>query len=324
MLASGSADLRQRLFCAALAFAGGVLAGARAAAQCPPHPTLQLFDPTPGANHSFGQRIALDAAGATLASPRAPASRRTRAPSTSSVAAAPAGPSRRSSPPATSRATTSSAARSRCPPPDDARGRREGRRRARHARGATYVFGFDGQDWVRTGRAARLGRRRAAQFGGCAALSADGSVLVVGAAGGGVSGADPGRAYVFRRDASGWSEAQLLAPVPGAPGDSFGATIAIDAAGAAYRRRRARRRPGGRFRRRGPRVPLRRRAVGPRAQAGLVALAAASRVRLVAVHRRRGRPDARRRLPRRLARARRRSRLRVQVARPGSGTRTPS
>ena len=71
------------------------------------------------------------------------------------------------------------------------------------------------------------------RFGGALALDGAGSLLAVGAP---AEGAPPGSgaAYLYRRGAPGrWNlEARLKAPAPG-PGDRFGASVALDAAGAA-------------------------------------------------------------------------------------------
>lgn len=109
--------------------------------------------------------------------------------------------------------------------------------------GAAYVYRFDGFSWVEEQQLTASDGATVDGFGASVAISGDTAIV----------GADrqfsttPGQAYIFRFNGSGWVEEQKLVPSNGAPGDSFGVSVAIngdvaivgayetdDAVGAAY------------------------------------------------------------------------------------------
>jgi hypothetical protein len=65
-------------------------------------------------------------------------------------------------------------------------------------------------------------------FGTSVALSSDGSTLAVGAP---TNGQSPGLVYVFTWDGSAYSVLTTLAPIPGDPGDMFGASVSLSSDG---------------------------------------------------------------------------------------------
>ncbi|HZJ62923.1 MAG TPA: DUF4215 domain-containing protein [Kofleriaceae bacterium] len=98
------------------------------------------------------------------------------------------------------------------------------------AAGAVYVFTHDGATWSQQAYVKAAAPRTNDAFGFSVALSNNGSILAVGAAG--VS-AHAGAVYVFARDAAAWSlQAQLAASNAGAD-DQFGWSVALSSDGTA-------------------------------------------------------------------------------------------
>ncbi len=93
--------------------------------------------------------------------------------------------------------------------------------------GATYVFRYDGSDWVEEAKLT-AGDAVANQIFG-AAVSANEDTIVVGAEGDAYGNHDaPGSAYLFEYDGAGWSERAKLDSSDGATGDHFGSAVAVD------------------------------------------------------------------------------------------------
>jgi len=96
--------------------------------------------------------------------------------------------------------------------------------------GSTYVFHFDGADWVEQQKIVPPDGAKLDNFGWDVAVS--GNHLLVGAPKDDDSGDDSGSAYVFHFDGTSWvQQAKLLAP-GGAANDFFGFGAAIDGSAA--------------------------------------------------------------------------------------------
>lgn len=92
------------------------------------------------------------------------------------------------------------------------------------SKGAVFVFErVDGQ-WLRKQKLVPADRSKVLQFG--LDVDLDGDMLIVGASGG-KNDPNPGSAFIFKRDGSGWREAQKLAGHDGRPGDGFGTAVAL-------------------------------------------------------------------------------------------------
>jgi hypothetical protein len=87
---------------------------------------------------------------------------------------------------------------------------------------AAYVFVRSGATWVQETQLSGDGE---GAFGASVALSADSAL--VGAPGDDAAGVDSGAAYVFVRTARTWARQAKLLPDDGAPGDFFGASVAL-------------------------------------------------------------------------------------------------
>ncbi|MEM7305110.1 MAG: hypothetical protein AAF682_00500 [Planctomycetota bacterium] len=85
--------------------------------------------------------------------------------------------------------------------------------------GAAYVFELVGGVWTEVDKLTGSGR-----FG--ASVSVSGDLLLVGELGS--SATSTGRAVLFRREASGWTQLQAIASPDALPGDAFGASVEID------------------------------------------------------------------------------------------------
>jgi hypothetical protein len=106
--------------------------------------------------------------------------------------------------------------------------------------GAVYVFVRNGASWVQQGAALTASNTQGDdRFGIALALSANGSVLAIGAIGedsdgtgaGNNSAADAGAAYVFTRGGSTWSQQAYLKASNAQEDDLFGGAVALNAAG---------------------------------------------------------------------------------------------
>jgi hypothetical protein len=108
--------------------------------------------------------------------------------------------------------------------------------------GAAYVFSRGAMGWSQSAYVKASNTGRGDQFGSAVAISGDGTTLVVGAPGeasnatgiGGVqtnnSAASAGAAYVFRRDATGWSQQAYVKGSNTSDGGAFfGGAVALSA-----------------------------------------------------------------------------------------------
>jgi len=92
--------------------------------------------------------------------------------------------------------------------------------------GAAYVFRYNGTTWTREGKLTGWDADAADWFGADVAIAGD--VIVVGAGGhDGVSVADSGAAFVFRRIGGSWKPQQKLAASDAAAWDYFGIPVSI-------------------------------------------------------------------------------------------------
>jgi len=92
---------------------------------------------------------------------------------------------------------------------------------------AAYVFRFDGASWFEEQKLAAFGGvMMDTNFGHSVAVN--GESLVVGADGSSENGFNAGSAYVFRYEGGDWLPEQKLLSSDGEPGDSFGASVAIE------------------------------------------------------------------------------------------------
>ena len=87
--------------------------------------------------------------------------------------------------------------------------------------GRAYVFSGSTGRWRQTAEF-----QGPSGFGRGVAICGD-NVVVGSPRGGPTLAAEPGRAFLFSRSASGWHKAAELMPANGAPGDGFGASVAI-------------------------------------------------------------------------------------------------
>jgi hypothetical protein len=116
--------------------------------------------------------------------------------------------------------------------------------------GAAYVFRYSNDAWTQQAYIKASNAGAADEFGISMALSSDGNILAVGAAGeesstngvnstpndsaaGSNPGRGPGAVYVFRYDSNAWSEEAYVKASNPSKGDSFGKAIALSADGSA-------------------------------------------------------------------------------------------
>jgi hypothetical protein len=102
---------------------------------------------------------------------------------------------------------------------------------AGQAGGTTLVFRWSGTHWEVEAVLQGAGVRSGDRCGQAVALSADGSRAVVGCVEGDYSGVRLGRAHVFARVGSTWTEEAVLMDSAGAAVDLFGAAVAISGDG---------------------------------------------------------------------------------------------
>ncbi len=94
------------------------------------------------------------------------------------------------------------------------------------ARGAAYIYQFDGSSWVSEGRIVASDGAAFDRFGYSVAVS--NNVIAVGAREDDtIVGGDAGSAYVFTRSGATWTEQQKLTPTDPFNGDRFGISIAL-------------------------------------------------------------------------------------------------
>ncbi len=98
--------------------------------------------------------------------------------------------------------------------------------------GSAYIFVRSGETWNQQAHLIASDGAADDSFGERVALSADGNVALVGAAGTDVAGrVDQGSAYIFVRSGVAWSQSVRLIAADGAANDRFGLAISLDAAG---------------------------------------------------------------------------------------------
>ena len=106
--------------------------------------------------------------------------------------------------------------------------------------GAVYVFVRNGASWAQQGAALTASNTESNdRFGTALALSANGSILAIGATGedsdgtgsGNNSAADAGAAYVFTRSGALWTQQAYIKASNAQAGDLFGGALALTAAG---------------------------------------------------------------------------------------------
>jgi hypothetical protein len=91
--------------------------------------------------------------------------------------------------------------------------------------GSSYVFRYDGSDWVEEGKLRASDGAADDSFGRSVAVSGD--TALVGANGDDDNGSRSGSAYVFRYDGIDWVEEAKLTASDGAADDSFGRSVAV-------------------------------------------------------------------------------------------------
>lgn len=98
---------------------------------------------------------------------------------------------------------------------------------ANDGQGSAYVFTRSGTTWTQQAQLTALDGSSSDHFGYSVAIS--GNTAVVGAAyyNVGGTGGNPGRAYVFTRSGTTWTQQEQLAPSDGGSGDRFGVAVAI-------------------------------------------------------------------------------------------------
>ncbi len=92
--------------------------------------------------------------------------------------------------------------------------------------GRAYVFTRSGSTWSLQATLQANDAAAALRFGGSVAL--DGDTALVGSAADPTTGTDPGRAYVFTRTGSSWTQQAKLVASDAAMSDRFGGSVALD------------------------------------------------------------------------------------------------
>lgn len=94
--------------------------------------------------------------------------------------------------------------------------------------GAVYVYGFsDGGSWDLQAKLLTNDGASGDRFGRYISLSSDGSMLLAGAGGSSINGANSGAVYFFTRTNGVWAQKTKFAPNDGAAGDQFGIALAM-------------------------------------------------------------------------------------------------
>ncbi|MBU0466613.1 MAG: FG-GAP repeat protein [Nanoarchaeota archaeon] len=91
--------------------------------------------------------------------------------------------------------------------------------------GATYVFRYDGNQWIEKQKLTPIDAEQWIQFGYFVDVSGD--VAVIGANRDNDHGSDSGSAYVFRFNGVDWVEESKLLASDGAVGDDFGSAVSV-------------------------------------------------------------------------------------------------
>ncbi|NNF57919.1 MAG: T9SS type A sorting domain-containing protein [Rhodothermaceae bacterium] len=97
--------------------------------------------------------------------------------------------------------------------------------------GSAYVFTRTGTAWSQQQKLNASDPGDSDRFGSSTALSADGTIALIGARLDGGAGSSTGSAYVFTRSGTTWAEEAKLLASDGADGDRFGAAVALSADG---------------------------------------------------------------------------------------------
>ncbi len=98
--------------------------------------------------------------------------------------------------------------------------------------GAAYIFTRIGETWVQSARLSAADKASGDYFGYSVALSKDGNTAVIGAYNKNIGGENyVGRAYIFVRDGSTWTQQAQLSASDAAAGDFFGIGVAISGNG---------------------------------------------------------------------------------------------
>lgn len=97
--------------------------------------------------------------------------------------------------------------------------------------GSVRVFVRAGSGWTAAAALRGSGRTGADGFGRSVSMSGDGSRALVGAGGDDSAGSDAGRAWVFARSGSVWSEEASLVASGGAAGDRLGLAVSLNGDG---------------------------------------------------------------------------------------------
>ena len=91
--------------------------------------------------------------------------------------------------------------------------------------GAVYIYTGSGSSWTEQAKLTASDAASSAKFGWDVDLNGDGTYLAVGAQG---DSSNRGKAYVFTRSASTWTEQDILTASDVAPSDYYGYSVAID------------------------------------------------------------------------------------------------
>ena len=94
--------------------------------------------------------------------------------------------------------------------------------------GSVYVFTRVGTVWTQQQKLL-ASDGSAGDYFGAVALSADGTVALIGASADDDRGTDSGSVYVFTRSGNTWTQQQKLTPSDGVAGDMFGVSVAMNA-----------------------------------------------------------------------------------------------
>jgi hypothetical protein len=98
--------------------------------------------------------------------------------------------------------------------------------------GTVYIYDWNGSSWIERGLITPSDAGASDYFGVSCALSADASVLAVGASyWDGPAGSDQGTVYIYDWNGSNWIERGLFTPSDAGAGDYFGVSCALSADG---------------------------------------------------------------------------------------------
>ena len=97
--------------------------------------------------------------------------------------------------------------------------------------GKVYIYDWSGSAWVERNTVTASDAETSDYFGYSCALSADGTVLAVGAYAEDTAGSGAGKVYIYDWNGSAWVERNMLTASDAADGDSFGVGCALSADG---------------------------------------------------------------------------------------------